>query len=50
MYLMNLFATEESLDNTAFNQGERDRNQFLSGGKLNMDRVLEKVVEYIHDI
>ncbi len=50
MYLMNLFATEESLDNTAFNQGERDRNQFLSGGKLNMDRVLEKFVEYFHDI
>lgn len=50
MYLMNLFASEESLDNTAFNQGERDRNLFLSEGKLNMDRVLEKFVEYFHDI
>ncbi|MDE6219689.1 MAG: AAA-like domain-containing protein [Lachnospiraceae bacterium] len=50
MYLMNLFITEESLDNTVFNQGERDRNQFLSGGRLNMDCVLEKFVEYFHDI
>lgn len=27
MYLMNLFITEESLDNKVFDQGERDRNQ-----------------------
>lgn len=50
MRIMNLFITEESLDSTVFNQGERDRNQFLPGGRLNMDRVLEKFVEYFHDI
>ena len=50
MYLMNLFITEESLENTIFHQGERDRSQFLSGGRLNMDCVLEKFVEYFHDI
>lgn len=50
MYLLSLFITEESLDNSVFEQGERDRSQFLSGGRLNMDRVLEKFVEYFHDI
>lgn len=50
MRMLNLFITEESLDNTVFNQGERDRNQFLSGGRLKMDCVLEKFVEYFHDI
>lgn len=50
MYLLSLFMTEESLDNSVFKQGERDRSQFLSGGRLNMDRVLEKFVEYFHDI
>lgn len=50
MRMLNLFITEESLDNAVFDQGERDRNQFLSGGRLNMDRVLEKFVEYFHEI
>lgn len=50
MYLMNLFITEESLDNKVFDQGERDRNQFLSDGRLDMDHVLEKFVEYFHEI
>ena len=50
MYLMNLFITEESLENTVFHQGERDRSRFLSDGRLNMDCVLEKFVEYFHDI
>lgn len=50
MRMLSLFITEESLDNSVFKQGERDRSQFLSGGRLNMDRVLEKFVEYFHDI
>lgn len=50
MRMLNLFIAEESLDSTAFNQGERDRNQFISNGRLDMDKVLEKFVEYFSDI
>ena len=50
MSLMNMLITEESLKSDAFRCGERDKNQFIADGRLNMERVLEKFVEYFHDV
>ena len=50
MVLLNMFISEEAIGNTAFRYGERDRNQFIEGGRLNMDLVLENFVEHFSDI
>ena len=50
MSLMNMLITEESLKSNAFRCGERDKNQFIGNGRLNMERVLGKFVEYFHDV
>lgn len=50
MVLLNMFIVEEALTSTAFQCGERDKNQFITGGKLDMNLVLEKFVEHFHDI
>lgn len=50
MALLNMFITEESISSTAFHYGDRERNRFTEDGKLNMDLVLEKFVEYYNDI
>lgn len=50
MSLMNMLITEESLKSDAFRCGERDKNQFIRNGRLDMDRVLEKFIEYFHDV
>ena len=50
MRLMNLFITDESVQSDAFRQGQNDMNQFIHNGRLDMDRVLEKFVEYFQEI
>ena len=50
MRLMNLFITEESVGSDAFKQGQSDVNQFIRDGRLDMERVLEKFVEYFHEV
>lgn len=50
MGLLNLFMTEEAVGSEAFRYGERDKNVFLKGGRLNMDLVLERFVVHYHDI
>nr|WP_296488342.1 ATP-binding protein [uncultured Acetatifactor sp.] len=50
MYLLNLFMSEESVRSDAFKQGQSDRNQFIRDGRLDMNRVLEKFVEYFQEI
>lgn len=50
MRLLNMFIAEESINSRAFHYGERDRNQFVKNGKLNMDLVLEKFVAHYTDI
>ena len=50
MYLLNLFISEESIKSDMFLYGQENRNQFISGSKLNMNLVLEKFVEYLTDI
>lgn len=50
MSLMNMLITEEALKSDAFRTGDRDRNQFIRNGRLDMRLVLEKFVEYFHDV
>ena len=50
MRLMNLFITEESVGSDVFKQGQSDVNQFIRDGRLDMERVLEKFVEYFHEV
>ena len=50
MYLLNMFMAEEAVSSEPFRYGQRDINQFIRGGRLNMDLVLKKFVEYFTDI
>lgn len=50
MILLNMFIAEEAASSEPFQYGQRDKNQFISNGRLNMDLVLEKFVEYFTDI
>lgn len=48
--LYNLFLSEEELSNALSKLAKQDKNQFLSNGRLDMERVLERFVECFHDI
>lgn len=50
MCLLNLFMAKEAITSDVFSQGETDRIGFLKNGRLDMDLVLEKFVEYFHEI
>ena len=50
MRMLNMFIAEESLKSDAFRCGERDKNQFIQSGRLDMKRVLAKFVEYFHGV
>ena len=50
MRMLNMFITEEALKSEEYRRGQSDRNQFLRDGRLNMDKVLEKFVEYFHEV
>ncbi len=50
MGLLNMFITEEAVGSEVFSCGQRDRNRFIKGAKLDMDMVLEKFVMHFHDI
>lgn len=50
MRMLNMFAAEESVSNSAFRYGENNKPQFVSEAGLNMALVLEKFVEYFTDI
>lgn len=43
--LYNLFISEEYIDSKIYDAGLREKNQFVSGGHLDMRKVLEKFVE-----
>lgn len=43
--LYNLFISEEYMDSKIYDAGLREKNQFVSGGHLNMRKVLKKFVE-----
>ena len=48
--LYNLFLSEEELESAMSKMAKQDQNQFIVEGKLNMEWVLRKFVEYFHDI
>lgn len=48
--LYNLFLSEEELASVMSKKAKQDMSQFLSNGRLDMERVLGKFVEYFHDI
>ncbi len=50
MRMLNMFAAEESVSNSAFRYGENNKPQFVNETGLNMELVLEKFVEYFTDI
>lgn len=50
MYLLDLFMAKASLNSEMFSYGQVNKNQFVQNERLNMERVLEKFVEYFTDI
>ena len=50
MRMLNMFIAEEAVESEEYLRGQRDRNQFITGGRLDMDLVLEKFVEYFNEI
>lgn len=50
MALLNMFIAEESAASEPFQYGQRDKNQFIRNGRLDMELVLNKFVEYFTDI
>lgn len=49
-WLYNLFVSEESLKNSIYSAGAADKNQFISDGQLNMERVLERFIVHYTDL
>lgn len=47
--LYNLFISEEIVGNKMYDEAVQNKNQFVSGGHLNMELVLEKFVTAFHD-
>lgn len=50
MYLLNLFIAEEAVGSDIFFYGQGNKNRFIKNSRLDMYLVLEKFVEYFHDI
>lgn len=50
MALLNMFAAKEAVSNEAYRYGQRDKNQFIQYGQLNMRLILEKFIEHFTDI
>ena len=50
MALLNMFAAQEAVRSEAFRYGQRDKNQFIQSGRLDMELVLRKFVVHFTDI
>ena len=48
--LYNLFLSEEMTGNITYQLGEREKNQFIKDGMLDMELVLKKFMLHFHDI
>lgn len=48
--MYDLFLSEDSVDSIIYRRAAADRNQFLTGGSLNMRLVLEKFCQYFTEI
>lgn len=50
MRLYNFFLAEEQLTSEVYLEAQKDKNQFIRNGMLDMDRVIEKFVVYFSDV
>lgn len=50
MRLLNMFITEAASGSEAYQAGLRDKNQFVRNGRLDMDHVMHKFVQFYEDI
>lgn len=50
MALLNMFIAEEACQSESYRYGQRDKNQFISNGRLNMDLILEKFAAHFTEI
>lgn len=48
--LYNLFLSEEMTGNVTYQSGEREKNQFIKDGLLDMELVLQKFMLHFHDV
>ena len=48
--LYNLFLSEDLTDSIIYQSGDREKNQFVRDGKLNMELVLEKFMLHYQDV
>jgi hypothetical protein len=48
--IYNWFISLETTDSPIFSAGLNDKNQFVQGGMLNMDLILEKFIQHFNDI
>ncbi len=49
-WLYNLLMDEKELNNRLYREGQIDRNQFIDGKTLKMDKILEKFAQHFRDI
>lgn len=49
IWFYNLFIAEEAIGSKTYDAGERDKNQFVSKDRLNMDLVLKKFVQHFEE-
>lgn len=50
MRMLNMFIAKESVHSEVFQYAECSKNQFIKNGRLDMDLVMQKFVEYFNDI
>jgi hypothetical protein len=48
--LYNKFSSDEEISDILYNKGDTDRNQFIEGGVLKMDKILERFAVHFNDI
>ncbi len=49
-WMYNLFMVEEAIENRLYDQGSIEKSQFIEGGRLKMDKILERFAIHFNDI
>ena len=48
--IYNWFISQEATDSQMYSEGVNDKNQFIQGNQLNMEKILEKFILHFNDI
>ena len=48
--IYNWFISQEATDSRMYSEGVNDKNQFIQGNQLNMEKILEKFIRHFNDI